>query len=104
MSAVVCFVRAVTSGGGGTAAGAIRKKEVLTVPSTSTITAEAGEFAIVLNTETTGILVAYGSTPDAVAVTQTTATTAGLGIPAGLDSALLGPLATGDKINVKAIA
>lgn len=104
MSAVVCFVRAVSGGGGSTAAGAIRKKEVLTVPSTSSITAEAGEFAIVLNTETTGILVAYGSTPDAQAVTSTAATTAGLGIPAGLDSALLGPLAAGDKISVKTVA
>jgi hypothetical protein len=104
MSAVVCFVRAVTSGGGGTAAGAIRKKEVLTVPSTSTITADAGEYAIVLNTETTAILVAYGSTPDAVAATQTSATTAGLGVPSGLDSALLGPLNSGDKISVKAVA
>lgn len=104
MSAVVCFVTAVSGGAGASAAGTIRKKEVLTVPSTSTITANAGEFAIVLNTETDGILVAFGSTPDAVAVTATSATTAGLGIPAGLDSALLGPLATGDKINVKAIA
>ena len=104
MSAVVCFVTAVSSGGGGTAAGTIRKKEVLTVPSSTTITANAGEYAIVLNTETTGVLVAFGSTPDAVAVTATTATTAGLGIPAGLDSALLGPLAQGDKVNVKAIA
>ena len=74
MSAVVCFVRAVSGGGGTAAAGAIRKKEVLTVPSTSTITAEAGEFAIVLNTEATGILVAYGSTPDAQATTATSAT------------------------------
>ena len=104
MSAVVCFVTPGTAGGGGTAAWRIRKKEVLTVPSTSTITAQAGEFAIVLNTETSGILVAYGSTPDAVATTETSATSAGLGVPAGLDSALLGPLAEGDKISAKAIA
>jgi hypothetical protein len=57
-----------------------------------------------LNTETTGILVAFGSTPDAVATTQTSATTAGLGVPAGLESPLLGPLNEGDKISVKAIA
>lgn len=104
MSAVVCFVTPGTAGGGGTAAWRIRKKEVLTVPSTSTITADAGEFAIVLNTETSGILVAYGSTPDAVATTETAATSAGLGVPAGLDSALLGPLAEGDKVSAKAIA
>jgi len=104
MSAVVCFLRAVSGGAGASAAGRIRKKEVLTVPATSAITAQAGEFAIVLNTETTGVLVAFGSTPDAVAVTETSATSAGLGIPAGLDSALLGPLNEGDKISVKAIA
>ena len=104
MSAVVCFVRAVSGGAASSAAGSIRKKEVLTVPSTSTITAEAGEFAIVLNTEATGILVAYGSTPDAQASTATAATTAGLGVPSGLDSALLGPLALGAKVDVKTIA
>ncbi len=103
MSAVVSFVKAVTAGGGATAAGAIRKKEVLSVPSSSTITAEAGEFAILLNTETTGIQVAYGSTPDAQAATSSSVTTAGLGVPAGLQSPLLGPLAAGDKINVKAV-
>lgn len=104
MSAVVCFVKAVSSGGGGTAAGAIRKKEVLTVPSTSTITANKGEFAIVLNTEASGILVAFGSTPDAQATEETSATSAGLGIPPGLDSPLLGPLDQGDKVDVKTIA
>lgn len=103
MSAVVCFVKAVSGGAGSSAAGVIRKKEVLTVPSTSTITAEAGEFAIVLNTETTAILVAYGSTPDAQAATATAATTAGLGVPSGLDSALLGPLALGAKVDVKVV-
>jgi hypothetical protein len=104
MAATVSFVTAVSSGGGGTAAGAIRKKEVLTVPNTSTITANKGEYAIVLNTEATAILVAYGSTPDAQAVTSTSATTAGLGVPAGLDSALLGPLAQGDKVSAKTVA
>lgn len=104
MSAVVCFVKPISGGAGSASAGRIRKKEVLSVPSTSTITAEAGEVAIVLNTEATGILVAFGSTPDAVATTETAATSAGLGVPSGLESALLGPLAIGDKISVKAIA
>lgn len=103
MSAVVCFVKAVSAGGGSTAAGAIRKKEVLTVPSTSTITANAGEYAIVLNTEASAILVAYGSTPDAQAATESSVTTAGLGIPSGLESALLGPLAQGAKVDVKVV-
>lgn len=104
MSAVVCFVRPGSAGGGGTAAMRVRKKEVLTVPSTSTITAQAGEFAIVLNTEATGILIAWGSTPDAQATTESSVTSAGLGVPAGLDSALVGPLALGDKVSAKTVA
>ena len=103
MSAVVCFVKAVSAGGGATAAN-IRKKEVISVPATSTITAEKGEFAIVMNTEATAILIAYGSTPDAQAVTATGATSAGLGVPAGFDSALIGPLELGDKVNAKVVA
>jgi hypothetical protein len=104
MSAVVCFLRPASAGGGGTAAWKVRKKEVISVPSTSSITADAGEFAIVLNTETTAILVAYGSTPDAQATTETSATSAGLGVPSGLESALLGPLALGDKVSAKTVA
>ena len=104
MSAVVCFLRPRTAGGGATAANNVRKKEVLTVPSTSTITAEDGEYAIVFNTEATAILVAWGSTPDAQAVTQTAATMAGLGVAAGLESPLLGPLALGDKVSAKVVA
>lgn len=104
MSAVVCFIRVASAGGGASAAWKVRKKEVLSVPSTSTITATSGEFAIILNTETSGILAAYGSIPDAVATTETAATSAGIGVASGLESALLGPLAEGDKISVKAIA
>lgn len=104
MSAVVCFVTPRTAGGGGTAAWRIRKKEVLTVPSTSTITADAGEYAIVLNTETSAILIAYGSTPDAQATAESSVTSAGLGVPSGLESALLGPLALGDKVSAKTVA
>lgn len=103
MSAVVCFVRAV-SGGAGTAAARIRKKEVISVPATCAITAAQGEFAIVLNTESTAILVAYGSTPDAQAVTETSATSAGIGVPAGLESCLLGPLNAGDMVSAKTVA
>lgn len=104
MAAVVSFLRPVSGGGGSTAAGRIRKKEVVTVGNSSTITAEAGEFAIVLNTESSAILVAFGSTPDAQAVTETSATSAGIGVPTGLQSPLLGPLALGDKVNAKTVA
>ena len=103
MAAVVSFITPGTGGAGVSAASRVRKMEVLTVPSTSTISAQAGEVAIVLNTESSAILVAFGSTPDAQAVTETTATSAGQGIPVGLTSPALGPLALGDKISVKAI-
>ena len=104
MPASVSFLRPRTAGGGATAASAIRKKEVINLASTTTITAEEGEYAIVLNTEATAVLVAYGSTPDAQAATSTAATSAGIAIASGLEGPLLGPLTAGDKVNVKAVA
>ena len=104
MSAVVSFLRVASAGGGASAAWRIRKKEVLSVASSSTITAQAGEFAHVFNTETTAILAAYGSTPDAQATTETSATSAGITIGSGLEGPLLGPLAEGDKVNVNTVA
>lgn len=102
MAAVVSFMSAKSGGAGVSAVWTVRKMEVLTVPSTSTITAEEGEIAIILNTEATGILAASGSTPNAQATTSTAATTAGLGVSAGLTSpAIL--LKQDDKIDVKAI-
>ena len=102
MAAVVSFMRAKSGGADVSAVWTVRKMEVLTVPSTSTITAESDEVAVILNTEATGILVASGSTPDAQATTATSATTAGHGIPAGLTSpAIL--MTQGGKISVKAI-
>jgi hypothetical protein len=104
MSAVVSFLRPATGGAGVQAAWKIRKKEVLAVGSATTATAEAGEIAVVLNTETEAILVAFGSTPDAQAATETSATSAGIGVPTGLTSPALGPLNAGDKISAKVVA
>lgn len=104
MSLVVSYLRPVSAGGGAVAASRVRKKEVISVASTSTITAEHGEFAHVFNTEATAVLVAYGSTPDAQAATETSATSAGITVASGLEGPLLGPLNTGDKINVKTVA
>lgn len=103
MSAVVSFMNAGNIGAGGAGASRVRKMEILTVPSTSTITALAGEVAVILNTETTGILVSWGSTPNAQATSATSATSAGQGIPAGLTSPGL-VMADGDKVDVKVIA
>lgn len=103
MSAVVSFVKMVSGGAGLSTVGRARKMEVLTVPSTTTITAEPGEVAIILNTETSGVLVAFGSTPDGQATSETSATSAGIGIAAGQASPPL-VLAQGDKVNVKTVA
>jgi DhnA family fructose-bisphosphate aldolase class Ia len=102
MVAIVSFMRAKSGGADVGAVGSVRKMEILTVPNTSTITAESDEVAIVLNTEAAAILVAFGSTPDAQATTETSATSAGQAIPIGLTTpALL--LRQGDKISVKAL-
>lgn len=103
MSVVVSFVKPLSASAGVGAVGRVRKKEVLTVPSTTTITAETGEVAIILNTETSGVLVAFGSTPDGQAASESSATSAGIGIAAGQ----IGPplvLLQGDKVNVKTVA
>jgi hypothetical protein len=105
MAVAVSFLRPVTAGGGATAAGRVRKKESIAIAGTTTITAQAGEMALILNTESTAILVAWGSTPDAQAATETSATSAGVGIPIGWNGwLLLGPLAEGDKVNAKVVA
>jgi hypothetical protein len=103
MSAVVSFVKPISGGAGLGGVGRVRKKEVLTVPSTTTITAEPGEVAIILNTEASGVLVAFGSTPDGQATSETSATSAGIGIAAGQVSPPL-VLLQGDKVNVKTVA
>ena len=104
MSAVVSFIRPATGGAGVSAASRIRKMEILSIGSATSATAEDGEIAIVLNTESSAILVAYGGTPNAQATTETSATSAGVGVPTGLVSPPLGPLARGDKISAKVVA
>lgn len=102
MAAVLSLMTAKSAGAGVSAVMTVRAMEVLSVPSTSTIVAEDGEIAIILNTEASGILMATGSTPDAQATAATAATTAGQGVPSGLTSpAVL--MNQGDKVSVKAI-
>jgi len=103
MTCVVSFIRAKTGGAGAASVGSVRKKEVVTVPGSTTITAEAGEIALVGNGETTMVLVAWGSTPDAVATSETSATTAGMPVAAGWTSPPL-VMNAGDKVNIKAVA
>ena len=104
MSVTVSFLRPATAGAGASSARSVRKMEIVTLGNATTITAESGEIAWVYNGETSGILVAYGSTPNAQATTATALTTAGLAIPAGMVGPILGPLASGDTLSVKTIA
>jgi hypothetical protein len=77
--------------------------EVLSAGDTTTITAEAGEYAIIANGEADIVTVARGSTPDATATAETADTSAGIPIA----SSMIGPpllLKSGDKINVAALS
>ena len=82
--------------------GRIRAREAVTIPGTTTTTVADGEAVMVYNGETGAVFAAYGSTPDATATAETSATSAGLPIPAGSLSDVLMPN-TGAKINVKAV-
>lgn len=82
--------------------GYIRAREAITIPGSTTNTVQSGEAVIVFNGETSGVLAAHGTTPDATAATATATTTAGLPVGAGQSSAPI-MAATGSKINIKAI-
>lgn len=101
MAAYVSFL-APQSKEAASGARAVRVRESLAVPGTTTATVvENGEMVIVVNGEASPIFVAWGTTPDAAAAAATAATTAGLAVPAGQMSPPIIP-APGDKINVKA--
>ena len=82
--------------------GAVRAREDITVPGSTTAAAQNGEIAVIANGEASIVAAAFGTTPDAAATAETTATSAGFGIPAG--AVVMVPLKTGDKINIKALA
>jgi hypothetical protein len=80
--------------------GDITAREAVTIPATTSRAVADGEIVVVLNEETSAVLVAYGTTPDATATASTAATSAGYPVPAGLVSPpIVAP--TGAKINVK---
>ena len=82
--------------------GFCRVAEDLALTETTTASREEGETVIVANGETSMIRVAFGTTPDAATGTATSATSAGVPIPAGLSMVFV-PV-NGDKFNVKALA
>jgi hypothetical protein len=82
--------------------GAIRVRESLTIPASTTATFADGELAIVFNGESAPVFIAFGTTPDAAATAASAVTTAGVVVAAGGWLPIVGK--AGDKINAKAIA
>lgn len=74
--------------------------ETITVPGTTTATLEAGEIVVLCSTEATAVVAAHGTTPDAASVARTNATSAGYGVPVGINVPVSAKV--GDKINIKA--
>lgn len=101
MTVVVSFI---TSRGNGyaTAIGRVVARENITIPGTTTRACQPGEMVVIGNGESSMVAVAWGPTPDAAALAETNATSAGVAVPAGGLSYPLDPK-SGDKINIKAV-
>lgn len=95
MSVKVCAMKPANTGQA-LAYGKCRASETLSVPATSTITLATGEYFLVLSTETSPVLMAVGSTPNASASSSTSATTAAMPLAPGVEKPVVG--ATGDKL------
>lgn len=104
MAAHVVFLRAEgLNSNNDPAVGGVRVRESVAMSAVSTAVALNGEIVMVYNAEATAIVVAHGSTPDAAAVAETVATTAGFPVPAGAMSQAFA-LKAGSKISVKTLA
>lgn len=102
MTVVVSFVKA-QSGGGVTSMGRVRIRENITIPGSTTNSAQDGEIVIIGNGETSMVAVAWGTTPDAASTAENfPVTSAGAAVAAGAVSYPIRP-ATGDKVNVKVV-
>lgn len=82
--------------------GAVRIREDITIPGTTTATVQSGEIVLIGNAESSMVAAAFGTTPDAATTTETTASSAGIAVPAGTLQAVAPP--AGAKINIKALA
>lgn len=102
MTVVVSFIRQAARGSEASGVGKVRVRENITIPGTTTATVQDGELVIVGNAESSMVAVAFGTTPDAAALASTSATSAGMPVPAGQMGFPIIPT-TGDKINVKAV-
>lgn len=77
----------------------VRVTESKAIPGTTTAAAVGREAALIVNTEASAIMVAWGTTPDAAALAKTALTTAGVCIPSGQSIVVALPI--GAKINAK---
>lgn len=82
--------------------GQFRVSETVSVGGTTTITAQQGEIALLVSTESGTVNASHGVTPDAAATAATAATSAGYGVPPGVPYPVA--LQPGDKINIKVFA
>lgn len=83
--------------------GRVRSSETVALSAASAAAAQEGEVALVFNGETSAILFAHGTVPDAAATTESDVTSAGMAIPAGQMSLPI-VLAEDAKISVKAMS
>lgn len=81
--------------------GTCRISEQVTVPGSTTASAEDGEIVLLGSGETNVVRGAHGTTPDAAAATATDATSAGYPVTPGQVTVVVPN--TGDKISVKAL-
>jgi len=107
---VTVTVSFVTAGGANSSAGIgikrVRAKEVVTVPGTTTTTALDGEMILIGNGEASMVAVAFGTTPDAAATSESLSgsslvSSAGFPVGAGqVGDPIIG--VAGAKVNIKA--
>jgi hypothetical protein len=102
LTVVVSFIRQAARGLEASGVGKVRVRENITVPGTTTATLQDGELVLIGNNEASMVAAAFGTTPDADALVSTTATSAGMPVPAGAVAYPIIP-AVGDKINIKAV-
>lgn len=79
----------------------VRAMQVIALDATTSILAEAGDYIIVGNGEADMIRFAKGTVPNADATAESSATTAGMTVPAGSNSDPVKAVA-GDKVQIKA--
>jgi hypothetical protein len=104
MTVTVSFISPGSGGAGSNGVFKVRAQERLTIPGTTVNTTMVGELVLIGNGEAGMVAVAFGTTPDAAAVSDNSpVTSAGYPVGPGQVGAPLCPGVGGANINVKAI-